>query len=89
MTAMCPKCAEDSDVTDSRETEGGVIRRRRRCEVCEHRWTTYEVHVDQYKLLQALDRASGKINGAIDSLKGADHAIRHFADADAAAADGA
>lgn len=40
----CPFCrAEDTGVIDSRESEDGTrIRRRRRCIVCEKRFTTYE-----------------------------------------------
>ena len=40
----CPFCgAEDTSVIDSRVTEEGTrIRRRRRCIVCEKRFTTYE-----------------------------------------------
>jgi len=40
----CPYCgAEDTRVVDSRPAEGGAtIRRRRACEQCENRFTTYE-----------------------------------------------
>ncbi len=40
----CPKCkASDTKVVDSRVSEGGrVIRRRRECEKCENRFTTFE-----------------------------------------------
>lgn len=40
----CPYCGcAESRVTDSRSTdEGGAIRRRRECTVCERRFTTYE-----------------------------------------------
>ena len=41
---ICPKCKHDSTrVLDSRETEGHkVVRRRRECEYCHHRFTTFE-----------------------------------------------
>lgn len=40
----CPKCTSDSGVTDSRPIDGGaVIRRRRRCGSCRHRFTTAEL----------------------------------------------
>lgn len=41
---QCPKCkAEDTKVIDSRPTADGFgIRRRRKCELCEGRFTTYE-----------------------------------------------
>lgn len=41
---LCPKCQYDqTKVVDSRETnDNRAIRRRRECEKCEHRFTTYE-----------------------------------------------
>ncbi len=39
----CPFCGyENTKVIDSRPTEAGVIRRRRMCEKCDERFTTYE-----------------------------------------------
>ena len=40
----CPSCSkEDSKVVDSRSIHGGIsIRRRRECNECEYRYTTYE-----------------------------------------------
>ena len=40
----CPNCnKEDSKVVDSRSIHGGIsIRRRRECNQCEYRYTTYE-----------------------------------------------
>ena len=39
----CPYCGkEDSKVLDSRRAEDGSIRRRRECEQCKRRFTTYE-----------------------------------------------
>ena len=40
----CPRCeAAGTRVIDSRDLEGGgTIRRRRECEACSHRFTTYE-----------------------------------------------
>ena len=40
----CPSCSkEDSKVVDSRSIHGGVsIRRRRECNKCDYRYTTYE-----------------------------------------------
>jgi len=37
------KCGGDTGVIDTRTTQGGAIRRRRSCNVCEERFTTYEV----------------------------------------------
>ena len=41
---LCPSCAStDTRVVDSRPADGGTsIRRRRQCESCNHRFTTYE-----------------------------------------------
>ena len=41
---LCPRCSESSTrVIDSRDLEGGgTIRRRRECEQCSYRFTTYE-----------------------------------------------
>jgi transcriptional repressor NrdR len=41
---ICPKCKfKNTRVVDSRDAnEGRVIRRRRQCEECEHRFTTFE-----------------------------------------------
>jgi len=41
---ICPKCASNNiKVLESRDTENGlVVRRRRFCEKCEHRFTTFE-----------------------------------------------
>lgn len=40
----CPTCQTDNDrVIDSRDCDNGrAIRRRRRCQDCGHRWTTFE-----------------------------------------------
>ena len=41
---VCPFCSnQETSVTDSRKnTDGSVIRRRRSCDSCENRFTTYE-----------------------------------------------
>lgn len=74
----CPFCgAEDTGVIDSRDNDEGTrIRRRRRCLVCEKRFTTYEtvelrfpqvikqdgnrVEFDRNKLLTSFSRALHK-----------------------------
>jgi hypothetical protein len=45
----CPECGGKSEVKDSRPTESGDIRRRRECGKCGDRWTTYEVHSEDYR----------------------------------------
>lgn len=48
----CPFCKEDNDrVIDSRSSENGrVIRRRRQCQTCKRRFTTYEKIGESFKL---------------------------------------
>jgi transcriptional regulator NrdR family protein len=48
---QCPRCNGESSVIDSRDGETSR-RRRRKCNSCEHRYTTYEVHADDYERLQ-------------------------------------
>jgi len=49
---QCPYCGQDKDrVVDSRASEGGrAVRRRRECEVCGRRFTTYERAEESIKL---------------------------------------
>lgn len=45
---VCPACGgSETVVTDSRGTERGEVRRRRRCPACDHRFTTYERLAEQ------------------------------------------
>lgn len=62
----CPECGhDDSRVIDSRPVErGAAIRRRRVCEVCEARFTTYERAVGQ----KSVRKRSGRIE-AFDAEK--------------------
>ena len=47
----CPYCREDNDkVIDTSDVEGGaIIRRRRQCQACDRRFTTYE-RIEQHPL---------------------------------------
>jgi len=49
---ICPKCAyNDTRVLDSRDTdEHRAIRRRRECEKCDHRFTTFE-RIESYNFI--------------------------------------
>jgi transcriptional repressor NrdR len=49
----CPYCGEDNDkVVDSRSSEGGrVVRRRRHCQTCNRRFTTYERVEESLRLM--------------------------------------
>lgn len=83
----CPKCGGIEDkVIDSREAkEGASIRRRRECETCGHRFTTYEqVEHDELlvikrnlarqpwdrdKLIASMKKACGKRPVGIEALE--------------------
>lgn len=56
----CPYCrADETRVTDSRESEGGTsIRRRRECQACEKRFTTFERTEDVGPVLTKRDGSS-------------------------------
>lgn len=44
---QCPKCGADSYIIDSRFSEDTqIIKRRRKCPKCGHRWTTGEIEYD-------------------------------------------
>src|ERR1700691_4207632 len=69
----CPKCqSRDDKVIDSRAIKDEtVIRRRRECLVCEHRFTTYEeIERDDLRVLKRDGRyeasARGKLTAGID-----------------------
>lgn len=65
----CSKCnSNDDHVIDSRVSEdGGVIRRRRECKSCSHRYTTYE-RIEKSTPLKVLKRR-GKIRENFDPSK--------------------
>ncbi len=56
---VCPFCAgEDTRVVDSRSADGGTaIRRRRECELCTRRFTTYE----RPAIVHAVRKRSGQL----------------------------
>ena len=81
----CPKCGhEESRVVDSRSSDNDAIRRRRECEKCHHRFTTYERReetpltvikrssicepFDRQKLMRGLIAATVKRNISTDQL---------------------
>lgn len=51
----CPLCTASSRVIDSRPHSNGAVYRRRECDRCRHRWTTYEVLERAYKRMQRVD----------------------------------
>lgn len=72
---LCPKCgAPGFRVSDSRdETEEGR-RRRRKCDVCQHRQTTFELDAEVVKAIfaarAALKVANTKVSAALALLEG-------------------
>lgn len=83
---LCPKCKWPTKVIDSRETEDGKeIRRRRECEKCGHRFTTYEraqiakflviksdgekEFYDREKLEESILKAINKLDIPVDKIE--------------------
>lgn len=53
---ICPECkCYDSTVIDSRMTDDGMIRRRRKCLSCGVRQSTVEIPIDLYAGMQERD----------------------------------
>lgn len=59
---ICPYCGADNDrVIDSRSSEGGVsVRRRRQCNACQRRFTTYE-RVEETRRLMVVKRDGSRV----------------------------
>lgn len=74
---LCPACgAAETRVIDSRPAESGLsIRRRRQCEACQHRFTTYERLEPQLMVM----KRSGRLE-PFSSLKLASGISAAFAD---------
>ena len=45
----CPECGSACSAIVQTKKVAGKVRRRRECERCEHRWTTYELDADTLK----------------------------------------
>ena len=67
----CPKCGAENQhrVIDTRPVPGEemMIRRRRKCLVCDHRWNTFEVRASK---LNALMGGSVRDWSAVDVIMG-------------------
>ena len=48
----CPHCGADTAVLDSRHTADNLMRRRRECTGCGHRFTTYESTIAPHVVLK-------------------------------------
>lgn len=46
---VCPKCNSDALTVVDKRNKIGVIRRRRKCMWCDHRFTTIEMPYEAYK----------------------------------------
>ena len=61
----CPSCvqgaAETKDSRSERQGDIWVVRRRKRCKSCGHRWNTYEVHGDLFDAAD-LPELAGELN---------------------------
>ena len=74
---VCPACKKgDTTVVDSRPLgQGDIVRRRRECFECRHRFTTYEQYAQEGSKLVANERAHvqqsmQRILGELRSLAG-------------------
>ena len=62
---LCPVCQSATAVVDSRQINTGV-RRRRECQSCGHRITTYEIELGNH--LKAIDDAADILVSAVRAL---------------------
>lgn len=70
-SVQCPQCNGESSVIDWRDGED-ARRRRRKCNKCSHRYTTYEIHAKDYERMRRLNVDVRQIDSAIATL----HEIR-------------
>lgn len=67
-SVQCPRCNGESKVIDSRDGET-ARRRRRECLRCKNRYSTYEIHAEEYDKLQMVKIDAGQIDAAITALQ--------------------
>lgn len=66
----CPKCGGKTSVIDSRPSaEGSVIRRRRSCDACQDRFTTFEVYLPATQI-DFYERALPKLQQSLVQIEG-------------------
>ena len=59
--AVCPQCGSYSVmVLETRSTKDHVIRRRRECMDCEHRYSAYEISAQDYEMLKRFKKLMAK-----------------------------
>lgn len=89
---ICPKCKADTRVLDTRtEPDGKVIKRRRACEGCGHRFPTFESTLNVAKRRQRAAAATSAYRAADperareqDARRAKNRSIRNMARAEAA-----
>ncbi len=71
---VCPKCGEayNISVLESR-TDGQTRRRRRRCNQCGERYSTYEISSEQYYAISRLRRMAAALCEEAANWKGETH----------------
>lgn len=65
---QCPNCNGESHVIDSRDGED-ARRRRRQCNECKFRYSTYEIHAKDYERMRALQVDVKQLDSAISTLQ--------------------
>lgn len=67
---VCPKCGGDTGVKDSRPNRDNTgIRRRRLCEVCGYRFTTWEMAINEGLTSAGLGNIVGAARDALDQVQ--------------------
>lgn len=66
----CADCGKDNDtVIDSRALKGGrIIRRRRKCLVCDARWTTHEMVIGKSPIILPVKQVQASIKSMHSTL---------------------
>lgn len=65
----CPKCEKPGvRVTDSRQSEETVVRRRRKCHECGYTFTTYEITAVEKAKYTQIDNQNKKMKNRIRAL---------------------
>jgi transcriptional regulator NrdR family protein len=62
---VCPKCNSKLGVTDSRQTEA-YIRRRRICTKCDYKFTTYEMLDSEY--IEKIEKENKELRKKVDKI---------------------
>lgn len=53
----CPACAFGDHRVITSESKDGMVKRRRECLQCAHRWTTFEIIDTQFRRAQEIEHA--------------------------------